>query len=252
MLATRDLLAYCDTLLSPGLFKDYCPNGLQVAGKPVVRHLLTGVTASLALIEKAIDLKADAILVHHGLFWQGDDPCVVGRHHKRLSALLKHEVNLLAYHLPLDAHRIYGNNAQLAARLGLIIDDWFLEGHGPAIGCLGHLAEAMTAFHLKQRIRECLSFEPILIDARDKPIKTLAWCTGAAQRYITEAADRGVDAYITGEISEPTLHIAQETPIDFFAAGHHATERYGVKALGEHLASHFGIKHTFLDIPNPA
>ena len=213
---------------------------------------MTGVTASLALIEKAIDLNAQAILVHHGLFWQGEDPCVVGWKQKRLKALLGHDINLLAYHLPLDAHRTYGNNAQLAQKLGLHIERWFLSDQGPEIGCIGHLSTPQSAEDFGAHLQACLGFAPIVINARQKPIRTIAWCTGAAQSYIGAAALEQVDAYLTGEITEKTLHLARELSIDFFAAGHHATERYGAWALGNHLAEKFHLKHTFVDLDNPA
>ena len=252
MVATNELVGYCDTVLSPSLFKDYCPNGLQVAGKPEISHIVSGVTASLALIEAAIDLKAEAILVHHGLFWNGDDPRVVGVHYQRLQSLLKAGTNVIAYHLPLDAHPVYGNNAQLGLHLGFEIDHWFLSHNGPPIGCVGHLPSPLDFSQLSALLSSRLSREPMGIDARKKSIRTIAWCTGAAQRYLAEAAALGVDAYLTGEISEMSMHLAKEASIDFFAAGHHATERYGAQALGAHLAERFGIQHTFIDIDNPA
>jgi dinuclear metal center YbgI/SA1388 family protein len=252
MVTRNTLLNYCQQLLNPSAFRDYGPNGLQVEGTNEIHHLVTGVTASLALIEKAIDLKAQAILVHHGLFWQGEDPCVVRWKHKRLKALLKHDINLLAYHLPLDAHKLYGNNAQLAQKLGLHIDRWFLSERGPEIGCIGHLPKPLSAEAFGVHLKASLGFAPIVINARQKPMHTIAWCTGAAQSYIEAAALEGVDAYLTGEITEKTLHLAQEFSIDFFAAGHHATERYGACSLGDHLAEHFHLKHTFIDLENPA
>lgn len=253
MATLQAVLKYSDALLAPELFfRDYGPNGLQVEGASEIEHLVTGVTASLALIEQAIDLKAQAVLVHHGLFWKGDDPCIVRIKQKRLKALLGHDISLLAYHLPLDAHKTYGNNAQLAQKLDLMIDRWFLSDHGPEIGCIGRLVTPLSAEAFVGHLKHRLGFNPIVVNARQKNIKTIAWCTGGAQKYIEAAALEGVDAYLTGEITESTAHLARELSIDFFAAGHHATERYGVQALGAHLAQHFSIQHTFVDIDNPA
>ncbi|AWL11838.1 GTP cyclohydrolase 1 type 2 like protein [Saliniradius amylolyticus] len=245
------LIQYLNDTLRVSQFKDYCPNGLQVEGKERIQKLVTGVTASQALVDKAIDLNADALLVHHGYFWKGEPQPVTGMKKRRLQALLAHDINLLAYHLPLDAHPEYGNNAQLAAMLEIEVTGT-LEPENPcSVVMTGELSEPLTAAQLAERIEQRLQRKP-LVEASDKIIKTLAWCTGGGQGFIDMAADSGVDAFITGEVSEPTIHTARERGIQFFAAGHHATERYGAKALGDHLAEEFGLDVAFVDIDSPA
>jgi len=243
------LVTYLDDMLEIDRFADYCPNGLQVEGRPVVRKLVSGVTASLALLEAARAQNADAVLVHHGYFWRGEDARVVGMKRQRLQQLLNSQMSLLAYHLPLDAHPVYGNNAQLAERFGFIVEGPF--GGDPAIGLYGRLAQPLTAVDLSQSIAEVLQRTPMHIDGAAGMIHSIAWCSGAAQGYIEQALKLGVDAYLSGEISEQTVHVAREAGIHYFAAGHHATERYGVQALGEHVAAHFGLEHEYIEIPNP-
>lgn len=243
------LVTYLDDMLEIDRFADYCPNGLQVEGRPVVRKLVSGVTASLALLEAARAQNADAVLVHHGYFWRGEDARVVGMKRQRLQQLLNSRMSLLAYHLPLDAHPVYGNNAQLAERFGFIVEGPF--GGDPAIGLYGRLAQPLTAVDLSQSIAEVLQRTPMHIDGAAGMIHSIAWCSGAAQGYIEQALKLGVDAYLSGEISEQTVHVAREAGIHYFAAGHHATERYGVQALGEHVAAHFGLEHEYIEIPNP-
>ncbi len=245
-----DLLAYTDDLLEAHRFKDYCPNGLQIEGKPVIRKLVSGVTASLALIEAAITAQADALLVHHGYFWRNEAPCLVGIKRQRVMHLLAQQINLIAYHLPLDAHPVYGNNAQLAEVLGFVVDGRF-GPNDPAIGMHGHLQRPMQAADLAQQIGRQLNRVPMHIGENTKTINTIAWCSGAAQDYLHAAIDMGVDAFLTGEISEWCVHAARESGVHFFAAGHHATERYGISALGKHLAQHVGIEHEFIDVDNP-
>jgi dinuclear metal center YbgI/SA1388 family protein len=245
-----ELVTYLDDLLDVGRFADYCPNGLQVEGRPIVRKLISGVTASQALLEAARERQADAVLVHHGYYWRGEDPCLVGIKRQRIQTLLQAEMSLLAYHLPLDAHPMYGNNAQLGERLGFVTEGQFGQST-PAIGLYGHLVESMTATALSQHIEQVLQRTPLHIAGGPSLIHTIAWCSGAAQSYIEQAVELGVDAYLSGEISEQTVHIAREAGIHYFAAGHHATECYGVQALGEHLAAHFGLEHEFIDIANP-
>jgi dinuclear metal center YbgI/SA1388 family protein len=249
---TSKLVNYCEELLTPGQFKDYCPNGLQVEGKAEVNSIVSGVTASKAFIDAAIKQQADLILVHHGYFWRGESQPITGMKYQRIKALMENDVNLLAYHLPLDAHPIYGNNAQLARELNLVIDSG-LGGDpiGKAIGFVGHLKEPLSAHALCEHIENRLKRKPMHIDGGAPLIRKVAWCTGGAQGYIEQAVEAGCDAFITGEASEQTFHIAKEMGIHFFAAGHHATERYGAKALGEHLAEQFGLTHTFIDIDNP-
>lgn len=243
------LVTYLDDMLEIDRFADYCPNGLQVEGRPTVRKLVSGVTASLALLEAADAQNADAVLVHHGYFWRGEDERVVGMKRQRLQRLLNSQMSLLAYHLPLDAHPVYGNNAQLAERLGFIVEGPF--GGDPAIGLYGRLGQPVSAADLSQLIAEVLHRSPMHIGGAASVIHSIAWCSGAAQSYIEQALKLGVDAYLSGEISEQTVHVAREAGIHYFAAGHHATERYGVQALGEHLAAHFGLEHEYIEIPNP-
>jgi dinuclear metal center YbgI/SA1388 family protein len=246
-----DVVAYCDELLESAAFTDYCPNGLQVQGRAGIKTIVSGVTASRALIQAAIERKADLILVHHGFFWKGEDPCLTGMKKSRIKALLENDISLLAYHLPLDAHPQLGNNAQLAARLGLQEQGRFGSGQGPDLACYGALEAPLSVAELSDRIERVLQRRPQCIAGGAESIGRVGWCTGAAQSYLEAAARLGLDAFISGEISEPTVHIAREYGIHYFAAGHHATERYGVQALGAHLASQWGIEHIFIDIDNP-
>ena len=236
-------------LLAVDSFKDYGPNGLQVEGRAEVSRLITGVTASLALIDAAIAAGADALLVHHGLFWRGQDGRVTGWMRQRLGRLLAHDISLFAYHLPLDAHADLGNNVQLGRRLGLLAEGRFGEQN---LGFIGALLEPLTAAALAQRVSLQLSRPPVLLPGDGRPLRHVAWCTGGAQSYFEAAIAAGADAFLTGEISEPQAHLARETGVAFLACGHHATERYGAPAVGAHLAQHFGIEHQFIDIPNPA
>ncbi len=242
------LANYTGQLLDAGRFRDYCPNGVQVEGRPEVAFLASGVSAGLDVLEASIEAGADAILVHHGYFWKGEDARVVGVKRARIELLLRNNVSLLAYHLPLDAHPELGNNAQLAARLGFEIEGWFGEQN---TACFGGMAPPMSLSGLSARVGEALRRQPLAIGDGDRTVRRIAWCSGAAQGYFEEAAGLGVDAFLTGEISERHVHLARETGVAFIAAGHHATERYGVRALGEHLAAQFGIEHRFFDIDNP-
>ena len=250
MVTSAELDAYCQGLLAVPSFDDYCPNGLQVEGTRPVRRLVTGVTASLALIEAATAAGADALLVHHGWFWKGESPCLTGLKGRRARALISSGASLLAYHLPLDAHPELGNNHQLAERLG--IEDPEPTAAGRGLVWRGRLAAPLEGEAFAVRVAAALGRVPLRIPGRGAPLTTIAWCTGAAQGFITEAAALGVDAYVSGEISEQTTHLARELGLDYFAAGHHATERLGIQALGEHLAARFGLEHRFLDIDNPA
>lgn len=242
-----ELLDYTSQLLDVGAFKDYCPNGLQIQGRQKIRKIVSGVTASQALIEQAIAKQADLLLVHHGYFWRNEHAAITGIKYQRIAALIKHDVNLVAYHLPLDAHVELGNNAQLAHQLGITVcgalDDQRLLfwGEIAAIDLQG-LAEKISILTARQ---------PQVIGDLTKPIRKIAWCSGGAQHYMEQAIAQGVDVFISGEISEQTFHLAQESGVAYIAAGHHATERYGVQALGEHLAAKFGITHEFVDIVNP-
>ncbi|MBR9856565.1 MAG: Nif3-like dinuclear metal center hexameric protein [Gammaproteobacteria bacterium] len=238
--------------LNVAAIKDYCPNGLQVEGKTEVKHLVTGVTASQALIDHAIEVGADALLVHHGYFWKGEDERVRGIKRKRLKALLSHDINLYGYHLPLDIAPELGNNAQLAALLGISIDGPLEPGNALSVSMQGTLDTPLSGAELSARLQQQLG-RPVLHVGEQGPalIRRVGWCTGGGQGYIDLAADQGMDAFITGEASEQTVHVARERGIHFFAAGHHATERYGIKALGEWLAREQGLQVSFKDIDNP-
>jgi dinuclear metal center YbgI/SA1388 family protein len=247
-----ELVTYANRLLAVENFNDYCPNGLQVQGRPEVQTLIGGVTACQALLDTAIEQQADAVLAHHGWFWKGENPCIVGMKQRRLAALLRHNISLIAYHLPLDAHPTLGNNAQLAQCLDLTITGTAgSNGRTPGLVMLGEPAEPVSGTDFAARIEARLQRKPLHIPGSDTSIRRLAWCTGAAQSSIEIALNEGADAFLTGEASEPTVHFARENGLHFFAAGHHATERYGVQALGAHLAQQFALHFTFIDINNP-
>jgi len=257
MSTTRhELLHAFDLLLAPERFKDYGPNGLQVEGRTTVRKIVSGVTASQALIEAAIRAEADAIFVHHGLFWRGQDGRVTGWMKKRLELLLGDDVNLFAYHLPLDAHPELGNNAQLGLRLGLVAHPGSAGRFGEQeLGFLGAReggAGFADARALAAHVGQALGKPVTLVEGARRAIKTVAWCTGGAQGYFEAAIAAGADAFITGEISEPQTHYARETGVAFLACGHHATERYGAPAVAAHVAAQLGLAHEFIDIDNPA
>jgi dinuclear metal center YbgI/SA1388 family protein len=250
----QELLAAFDALLQPERFKDYGPNGLQVEGRAEVGHVVSGVTASLALIEAAIEAKADAVFVHHGLFWRGQDGRVTGWMKQRLARLLAHDINLFAYHLPLDAHPALGNNAQLAQVLGLRTLGRFGEQDLGFVGeaQAGALSEPWHAQALADHVGQVLQRKVTLVAPGDSAIKKIAWCSGGAQGYFEAAIAAGADAFITGEISEPQAHLARECGVAFIACGHHASERYGAPAVAGHITAQFGLKHTFIEIDNPA
>lgn len=249
MTSRTELENYLGTLLDAGRFRDYGPNGLQVEGRAHVRRIVSGVTASLALIEAAVAAQADAIVVHHGLFWRGQDGRVVGWMKQRLQTLLGHDINLYAYHLPLDAHPVLGNNAQLGLRLGWGADARFGEQE---LGFIGNAPEPLAVAQMQAHIERALGRTVIAVAGDGRPLRRIAWCSGGAQGYFEAAIAAGADAFVTGEISEPQAHLARETGIAFLACGHHATERYGAAALGAHLAEHFGLEHRFIEIENPA
>ncbi len=249
-IALTTLQEEADRYLNSGRINDYCPNGLQVEGRPQVRRIVSGVTASQALIDAAVEAEADVLLVHHGYFWKGENPCVVGMKQRRLKTLLANDISLLAYHLPLDLHPEVGNNVQLAAQLGITVEGPLEPDNPRTVGLLGSLGEAMNARDFARRVQETLGREPLLVDS-GQMIRRVGWCTGGGQGYIDQAIAAGVDLYLTGEASEQTFHSARENGISFIAAGHHATERYGVQALGDYLARHFALEHLFIDCPNP-
>lgn len=242
------LLNTFDSLLQPDRFKDYGPNGLQVEGKPTIARLVSGVTASRALIDAAIDAGADAIFVHHGLFWRGQDGRVTGWMKQRLQRLLAHDINLYAYHLPLDAHPELGNNAQLGAALGWVADTHFGEQD---LGCMASV-QYTSATELSAHVAQVLGRQTVNVAGHEGPVTRVGWCTGGAQGYFEAAAAAGAQVYLTGEISEPQAHLAREMGAGFIAAGHHATERYGAPAVAEQVARQLGLAHRFIDIDNPA
>ena len=244
----EELVSYLDRLLEPAKFRDYCPNGLQVEGRGEVQRIVAGVTASQALLDAAVEWQTDAILVHHGYFWKGDDGRITGLRRQRLGTLINHDINLLAYHLPLDAHPELGNNAQLAMRLGWLPEGRFGEQD---IAWSGRLAEPCELDVLVSKVTQVLGREPLVIGQDCRPIRRIGWCSGGAQGYFEQAIALGVDAYVSGEISEQTVHLARESGVAYLAAGHHATERYGVEALALHLAERFGLDCTFIDVANP-
>ncbi len=241
-----------DALLEPEKFRDYGPNGLQVEGRREIRKLVSGVTASLALIEAAVRADADTIFVHHGLFWRGQDGRVIGWMKKRLALLLAHDINLFAYHLPLDAHSALGNNAQLGLRLGLAATRRFGEQDLGFLGACEDGGSFENAGILGQHIEKLLGRSVTVVGPVDKPVTRLAWCTGGAQSYFEAAIAAGADAFITGEISEPQAHYARECGVAYLACGHHATERYGAPAVASHVARQLSLEHVFVDIDNPA
>lgn len=252
MITQKELASYLEQLLNVSSFKDYCPNGLQIEGKPLIKRLITGVTANLALLDAAVALQADAIIVHHGYFWRNEPTTITGMRHQRIRRLLINDINLFAFHLPLDAHPELGNNVQLGQRLGLSINAHF----GPqdlAVYC--DLPVPIKLTELMERIGQTLHRPAQLFGTpaakKQQALQRIAWCTGAAQDYFESAIAAGCDVFLSGEVSEQTVHIAAESGVPYLAIGHHASERYGVQALGEHLAQRFGLEHEFIEITNP-
>ncbi len=244
----EELVKYLDGLLEPGKFRDYCPNGLQVEGCDDVVRIVAGVTASQALLDAAVARQADAVLVHHGYFWKGEDGRITGMRKQRLASLVKNDISLLAYHLPLDAHPELGNNAQLAKMF-----NWLPEGNfgDQGIAWFGRVGGAATVGDVARQLEGGLQRSPLVIGESARPVRRIAWCSGGAQGYFEQAIAEGVDLYVSGEISEQTVHLARESGVAYIAAGHHATERYGVKALAGHLAEQFGLLCEFVDVDNP-
>lgn len=243
-----ELQQYLDNLLEVGRFRDYCPNGLQVEGRESISRVICGVTASQALLDEAVARQADAVLVHHGYFWRGEDGRVTGMRRKRLATLLQHDINLFAYHLPLDAHPELGNNAQLARLMGWLPDGRFGEQD---IGWTGSLGQPQSLELLARHAAARLGREPLVLGDPMRTVGKIAWCTGGAQGYFEQAIACGVDCFVSGEASEPTTHLARESGVAYLGIGHHASERYGVHALGAHLAERFGIEAVFVDVDNP-
>ena len=255
-LLREDLRVYLDSLLEAERFRDYCPNGLQVEGRQRVGRIVCGVTASQPLVEAAIERRADALLVHHGWFWKAEDGRVTGFRKQRMARLLAHDISLFAYHLPLDAHPTLGNNAQLALRLGWTTNGRFGEQDigfvgVPSAPSQGTPPRMPSVGEVARQLERVLARAPLLIGDPARKVARIAWCSGGAQGYFEDALAAGADVFISGEISEQTVHLARETGMAYIAAGHHATERYGVTALGEHLTEQFGIDCEFIDIDNP-
>ena len=250
-IARAELVAYLDEFLETSRFRDYAPNGLQVEGRDAIQRVASGVTASQRLLDAAVDWGADAVLVHHGYFWKGESPALTGMKRRRIATLLGNDLNLFAYHLPLDAHPEVGNNARLGALLGI-------EGFEPldpadrgGVGNIGQLGQPEAISVLLDRLQALTGRDALHVGDAGASVQRVAWCTGGAQGYIDAAVAAGAEVYITGEASEQTVHTAREEGIQFIAAGHHATERYGVQALGEHLAGRFGIEHRYFEMDNP-
>ena len=249
----RDELSMAlDAELCVERFKDYCPNGLQVEGKAEIAVLVSGVTACQALLDRAVALQADAILVHHGYFWRGEDQRLVGMRARRIKTLLTADINLFAYHLPLDCHPTLGNNAGLGQAMGLTEFGSINPNVKSHPVFQGSFVKAQTLTQIAEGLRGELQREVIMVGSGDTAVTSVVWCTGGGQNYIDEAADAGADLFVTGEISEQTVHVARERGIAFIAAGHHATERYGVRRLGSWIADHYGVQHHFIDIDSPA
>ena len=247
-LSLNELVTRLDTLLEPARFRDYAPNGLQVEGRAEVGKVLTGVTACQALLDRAVAEGADAVLVHHGYFWRNEPPVLTGLKRRRISTLIRHDMSLLAYHLPLDAHPQVGNNAGLGRALGVVAQSFFGE---QSLGCAGELPVAVTAAGLAETLGGRLGREPVLLGDALATIRRVGWCTGGAQGYFPDAIAAGVDVFVTGEVSEQCEHLARESGVVFIAAGHHATERFGPQSLASWLAAETGIDCRFVDIPNP-
>lgn len=244
----KALCAHLDELLEPARFKDYCPNGLQVEGRTELNRVLCGVTACQELLEYAVQGRFDAIFVHHGYFWRGEDGRVTGIRKRRLATLLANDISLLAYHLPLDAHPKLGNNAQLGKLAGWIGEALFGE---QGLGWIGRPQVEQSASRLADELEACLNRRPMLIGNPDRMVRRIAWCTGGAQSYFDDAIAAGADLFVSGEVSEQTVHLARESGVPYIAAGHHATERYGARAIANHLGEHLGLDAQFVDIDNP-
>ena len=251
MVSRSELIEYINDYLSIGSFSDYCPNGLQVQGVDQVRRIVTGVTACQALIDEAVKSHADMILVHHGYFWKNDNPVICGPLRQRLHALLTHDINLAAYHLPLDVHPEIGNNFLLGKSLGVVSAKRIKVSGVDGLLSVGEFSSSVDPMQLTEQLTHTLGRVPLHIGCEKKRVKAVAWCTGAAQDLLLDAVNHGVDAFITGEVSERTVHMARECGVHFYAAGHHATERSGIKALGDMLVSTFDVTCEFIDIDNP-
>ncbi len=251
MITQKELVTYLQQLLSCDRYNDYAPNGLQVEGKEAIQRICTAVTASDDVILQAISHKADALLVHHGYFWRGESPLITGMKRQRIQKLLAHDINLLAYHLPLDCHLELGNNACLAKLFAMESVQMHRAAGTDNLLWSGQFDQNMSGNELAAFLAKKLDREPLVVAGPDQLIKKIAWCSGGAQDFIEEAKRLGVDAYISGEISERTYYQAKELGLWYYSCGHHATERYGIQALGEYIAAYFQLEHVFIDSENP-
>lgn len=251
MIQRDELTAFLDDYLACASFNDYAPNGMQVEGKPEIHRICTAVTASQDMITQANQLKADALLVHHGYFWRGEDPVLTGMKRQRVGSIMRHDLNLLAYHLPLDCHQDIGNNACIGRLLAVQDITRHMAGKTSNLLWSGQLESSVSPAALNDQLSHLFQRKPLHVAGHTKKIKRIAWCSGGAQDFIVDAHRLGVDAYLSGEISERTYYQAQELGIHYYACGHHATERFGVQALGELLSERFGLIHQFLDTDNP-
>lgn len=250
MVQRQEILQWCDTTLQTQFFKDYAPNGLQVEGVENISRIVTAVTASRAAIEFAVQQKAEMLLVHHGMFWKSEPITITGWKKQRIATLLQHQINMVAYHLPLDAHPKLGNNACLAEKMAWQVERVLGEQNLLNIGKLPEKQQILS--QVAQQIEQVSGRKPTVIGDPNKKVQKIAWCTGGAQGFFQQAIDEGVDLYVSGEISESQYHLANETGVAYISAGHHATERYGIQALGQALAAQFGLDYYFFDEANPA
>jgi len=247
-----NVVEYINRTLDAGSIEDYCPNGLQVAGREQINHIVSGVTASARFLQAAIEASADAVLVHHGYFWSGESPVLTGMKLARIRSLLEADISLLAYHLPLDIHPTLGNNAQLAELFGFQIDGRVAAGGTDGLLFYGRTSHSQENDAFIDNVAQRLGRSVVAVGRSERRIERVAWCSGGAQRFLTRAAELGVDAFISGEISEQTTHEARENGVLYIAGGHHATERFGVQALGENLSQQLQLTHQFIDVGNPA
>ena len=248
---TNELEQYIQELLDIGRFQDYAPNGLQVEGRPEIQTIATAVSASLNVIEQAIEKGVDALLVHHGYFWKGESAQIRGIKKNRLSALIKSDMNLFAYHLPLDAYRPWGNNASIAQKLGANVTDVLPWNRQENLLWIGELPDAQSPSKFLEQLKALYGPQAVHVDVGRHSIKRIAWCSGGAQDVMEEALVYPIDAFITGEFSERTYYLAKESNVHFYAIGHYASEKDGIFHLGQHLSHQFGLQHIFIDEPNP-
>jgi dinuclear metal center YbgI/SA1388 family protein len=251
MAALQEIIQWCNDTLKTHEFKDYAPNGLQIEGRSEVKKIVCAVTASQEAIDAAVAQQADLLLVHHGYFWKGEAYPITGMRGKRIKTLIQHDISLVAYHLPLDSHPMLGNNAAIADLLELEIFEALDASERHPIGNIGYLKQALTPEAFKDLLTERLGFQTIHLPADKKTIQKVGFCTGAAQDFISKAAEQNCDAYISGEVSERTYYEAKELDVHYYACGHHATERYGVQRLGKAISEQFNLEYSYFELNNP-